>query len=185
MNMHVNFGAVDYEAQHRAANIVGCEKLLLLLMWKHPERMTFNPRLLPVPRLNISPFVEGYLQAKLNAKTRVKKQESRRRETERQVPTIAQIKREVAHYYGILQIDLSSARRTANVTKPRQMAIYLSRTLTLNSLPQIGRQFGDRDHTTCLHAVRKVDSRILSDEKTAKDVAVLSKILAPEIEVFA
>jgi chromosomal replication initiator protein len=69
--------------------------------------------------------------------------------------------------------DLLSARRTANVVRPRQIAMYLAKTLTLRSLPEIGRRFGGRDHTTVLHAVRKIESLIGNDTTLAAEIEVL------------
>ena len=67
-----------------------------------------------------------------------------------------------AQQFGVSPIDITSARRTQNIVVPRQLAMYLAKTFTGRSLPEIGRQFGGRDHTTVLHSVRKID-RILSD----------------------
>lgn len=76
---------------------------------------------------------------------------------------IEDIQRETARHFNVTRGDLISARRTANVVKPRQLAMYLSKTLTLRSLPDIGRRFGGRDHTTALHAVRKIEALIPKD----------------------
>ena len=65
---------------------------------------------------------------------------------------IEDIQRVVARQYNVSRSDLLSSRRTANVVRPRQVAMYLAKTLTLRSLPEIGRRFGGRDHTTVLHA---------------------------------
>ena len=70
---------------------------------------------------------------------------------------IEDIQRVVARQYNVSRSDLLSSRRTANVVRPRQVAMYLAKTLTLRSLPEIGRRFGGRDHTTVLHAVRKIE----------------------------
>ncbi len=70
---------------------------------------------------------------------------------------IEEIQRIVARHYNVNRSDLLSSRRTANVVRPRQIAMYLAKTLTLRSLPEIGRRFGGRDHTTVLHAVRKIE----------------------------
>ena len=78
---------------------------------------------------------------------------------------IDDIQKLVANHYNISRSDILSSRRTANVVRPRQIAMFLSKVLTLRSLPEIGRRFGGRDHTTVLHAVRKVE------ELTAKDRA--------------
>ena len=72
--------------------------------------------------------------------------------------TIRSIQRIVSDFYNVGVMDLRSHRRTMPVTFYRQIAMYLCKELTTNSLPQIGRQFGDRDHTTVLHAFRKVDA---------------------------
>src|SRR5947208_9463121 len=69
---------------------------------------------------------------------------------------IEDIQRVVARQYNVSRADLLSSRRTANVVRPRQVAMYLAKTLTLRSLPEIGRRFGGRDHTTVLHGVRKI-----------------------------
>ena len=69
---------------------------------------------------------------------------------------IEDIQRVVARQYNVSRSDLLSSRRTANVVRPRQVAMYLAKTLTLRSLPEIGRRFGGRDHTTVMHADRKI-----------------------------
>jgi chromosomal replication initiator protein len=76
---------------------------------------------------------------------------------------IEDIQKLVASHYSVSRSDILSARRTAMVVKPRQVAMYLSKALTLRSLPEIGRRFGGRDHTTVLHAVRKLLKRMLQD----------------------
>ncbi|WP_234053616.1 MULTISPECIES: chromosomal replication initiator protein DnaA [unclassified Xanthobacter] len=85
------------------------------------------------------------------------------------------ILRIVAKHYNVSRADLLSQRRTANVVKPRQVAMYLAKTLTLRSLPEIGRRFGGRDHTTVLHAVRKIDRLIATDRALADEVEVLKR----------
>jgi len=69
---------------------------------------------------------------------------------------VEDIQRIIARYYDVSRLDLISSRRTANVSFPRQVAMYLVRTLTIRTFQEIGRLFGDRDHTTVLHAVRKI-----------------------------
>lgn len=73
--------------------------------------------------------------------------------------TIEACIRFVCREYNISRVDLISQRRTAPIVGPRQMAMYLAKTLTLRSLPEVGRRFGGRDHTTVLHAVRKIEGR--------------------------
>ena len=90
---------------------------------------------------------------------------------------IEDIQRVVARKYNVSRSDLLSSRRTANVVRPRQVAMYLAKTLTLRSLPEIGRRFGGRDHTTVLHAVRKIDGLVGSDIALAEEIEVLKRQL--------
>lgn len=80
----------------------------------------------------------------------------------------------VARHYKVAPADLLSQRRTASVVRPRQIAMYLAKTLTLRSLPEVGRRFAGRDHTTVLHAVRKIEGLIASDAALAAEVASLT-----------
>jgi chromosomal replication initiator protein len=86
---------------------------------------------------------------------------------------IEEIQRIVARHYNVSRGDLLSARRTANVVRPRQVAMYLAKTMTLRSLPEIGRRFGGRDHTTVLHAVRKIELLITNDTALAAEIESL------------
>jgi chromosomal replication initiator protein len=90
---------------------------------------------------------------------------------------IEDIQRVVARQYNVSRSDLLSSRRTANVVRPRQVAMYLSKTLTLRSLPEIGRRFGGRDHTTVLHAVRKIEALVGKDAVLADEVELLKRLL--------
>ncbi len=99
----------------------------------------------------------------------------RARETKK--PKIEDIQRVVSQHYGVPKHDLISARRTRVIVRPRQIAMYLSKTLTPRSLPEIGRRFGNRDHTTVLHAVRKVEELIDRDTQMAEDVETLKRLL--------
>ncbi len=83
---------------------------------------------------------------------------------------IEDIQRVVARQYNVSRSDLLSSRRTANVVRPRQVAMYLAKTMTLRSLPEIGRRFGGRDHTTVLHAVRKIEALV------GKDIALNDEV---------
>jgi hypothetical protein len=77
---------------------------------------------------------------------------------------IRDIQDAVCDFYSIHFADLISARRTADIVRPRQVAMYLCKVLTPRSLPAIGRMFGDRDHTTVLHATRKIVNKVQSDQ---------------------
>ncbi|MBN9061500.1 MAG: chromosomal replication initiation protein DnaA [Rhizobiales bacterium 65-9] len=90
---------------------------------------------------------------------------------------IEDIQKLVATHFNVSRADILSSRRTANVVRPRQIAMYLSKTLTLRSLPEIGRRFGGRDHTTVLHAVRKVDDLLTRDPSLRDEVELLRRML--------
>ena len=90
---------------------------------------------------------------------------------------IEEIQRIVARQYNVSRADLLSSRRTANVVRPRQVAMYLAKTLTLRSLPEIGRRFGGRDHTTVLHAVRKIENLVNNDTSLAEEIELLKRQL--------
>jgi chromosomal replication initiator protein len=90
---------------------------------------------------------------------------------------IEDIQRVVARQYNVSRSDLLSSRRTANVVRPRQVAMYLAKTLTLRSLPEIGRRFGGRDHTTVLHAVRKIIALMERDADLAQQAELLKQEL--------
>jgi len=90
---------------------------------------------------------------------------------------IGDIQRIVAREYNVSRADLLSSRRTANVVRPRQVAMYLAKILTLRSLPEIGRRFGGRDHTTVLHAVRKIETLTGNDAVLAEEIESLKRQL--------
>ena len=90
---------------------------------------------------------------------------------------IEEIQKLVASHYNVTRADILSSRRTANVVRPRQIAMYLAKVLTPRSLPEIGRRFGGRDHTTVLHAVRKIEALAKSDGKLSEEVDLLKRML--------
>jgi chromosomal replication initiator protein len=98
------------------------------------------------------------------------------RANERRV-TIDEIQRKVAEHFNIKMVDMTSARRARIVARPRQVAMYLAKQLTQRSLPEIGRKFGGRDHTTVMHAVKKVEELLAGDRSFAEDVEVLRRML--------
>lgn len=91
--------------------------------------------------------------------------------------TIEEIQKKVAEHFNIRVADMHSARRARSVARPRQIAMYLSKQLTSRSLPEIGRKFGGRDHTTVMHAVKKVGELTLHDQDFAEDVELLRRML--------
>jgi chromosomal replication initiator protein len=91
--------------------------------------------------------------------------------------TIEEIQKKVAEHYSIRLTDMSSARRARAVARPRQVAMYLAKQLTSRSLPEIGRKFGNRDHTTVMHAVSRVTELMERDGTFAEDVELLRRLL--------
>ena len=91
--------------------------------------------------------------------------------------TIEKIQKLVAEYYKIRVVDLLSSRRTRSITRPRQIAMAITKTLTRHSLPEIGNAFGGRDHTTVLHACRKVEELRNEDSRTDEDYENIIRIL--------
>ncbi len=91
--------------------------------------------------------------------------------------TIQEIQKRVAEHWNIRIAEMSSARRSRNIARPRQVAMYLAKQLTSKSLPDIGRHFGDRDHTTVMHAVARVTALISTDVAFAEDVELLRRML--------
>lgn len=90
--------------------------------------------------------------------------------------TIDEIQKKVAEHFNISVKELQSSRRARTVARPRQVAMYLAKQLTSRSLPEIGRKF-DRDHTTVMHAVRKVEELIIEDQNLAEDIEILRRTL--------
>ena len=91
--------------------------------------------------------------------------------------TIEEIQRRVAEHWNIRLTDMSSARRARAVARPRQVAMYLAKQLTSRSLPEIGRKFGNRDHTTVMHAVSRIGELMERDPAFAEDVELLRRML--------
>jgi chromosomal replication initiator protein len=96
--------------------------------------------------------------------------------TEKRV-TVDQIQKAVAEHYGLKQADMISERRARAVARPRQAAMWIAKQITTRSLPDIGRRFGGRDHTTVLHAVRRIESLKAEDATLARDLDVLLRKL--------
>jgi chromosomal replication initiator protein len=91
---------------------------------------------------------------------------------------IEDIQKLVATHFNVSRADILSSRRTANVVRPRQIAMYLSKTMTLRSLPEIGRRFGGRDHTTVLHAVRKIEGLVSTDNALSEELESFKRLLS-------
>ena len=91
--------------------------------------------------------------------------------------TIEEIQRKVAERWNIRLADMTSARRARAVARPRQVAMFLAKQLTSRSLPEIGRKFGNRDHTTVMHAIARVTELMELDAAFAEDVELLRRML--------
>ncbi len=91
--------------------------------------------------------------------------------------TVDDIQKATAEHFGLKQADLLSERRTRAVARPRQAAMYLAKQMTTRSLPDIGRRFGGRDHTTVLHAVRRIEELKAGDAILAADIEAIARRL--------
>jgi len=91
--------------------------------------------------------------------------------------TIEDIQKRVAEHYNIRISEMHSARRARAVARPRQVAMYLAKQLTSRSLPEIGRKFGGRDHTTVMHAVKRIDELRQGDSTLSEDIELLRRML--------
>ena len=83
----------------------------------------------------------------------------------------------IGRHFNVARTDLLSPRRARAVVVPRQIGMYLAKKMTSRSLPEIGRRFGGRDHSTVLHAVRKIEDQIKTDDKLAREVAMLIRLV--------
>ncbi|MBD3764109.1 MAG: chromosomal replication initiator protein DnaA [Rhodobacterales bacterium] len=91
--------------------------------------------------------------------------------------TIEEIQRKVAEHYNVRLSDLIGPKRVRTIARPRQIAMYLAKQMTLRSLPEIGRRFGGRDHTTILYGVKKIEELISTDSQLADDLQLLRRML--------
>jgi chromosomal replication initiator protein len=91
--------------------------------------------------------------------------------------SIEEIQRKVAEHYNIRLSDMIGPKRLRTIARPRQVAMYLAKQLTPRSLPEIGRRFGGRDHTTIMHGVRKIEELMTTDSQLADDLQLLRRLL--------
>ena len=91
--------------------------------------------------------------------------------------TVEEIQRKVADHYSVRLSDLIGPKRLRTIARPRQVAMYLSKQLTLRSLPDIGRRFGGRDHTTIMHGVKKIEELRATDSQLSDDLQLLRRLL--------
>jgi len=98
------------------------------------------------------------------------------RASERKI-TIEEIQRRVSEHYNIRLSDMIGPKRVRSYARPRQVAMYLCKQLTSRSLPEIGRRFGGRDHTTIMHGVRRIEELRVQDGQIAEDIEMLRRTL--------
>ena len=91
--------------------------------------------------------------------------------------SIDYIKEKVCSYFNLNLSHMTSSRRSINIARPRQIAMYLAKSITSRSLPEIGRKFGGSDHTTVMHAVKKIEELKLVDVQVADEVEILRRTL--------
>lgn len=91
--------------------------------------------------------------------------------------TIEEIQRKVAEHYNVRLSDMIGPKRLRVIARPRQVAMYLAKQMTSRSLPEIGRRFGGRDHTTIMHGIRKIEELMAGDTQLADDVQLLKRLL--------
>ncbi|MCX2724494.1 chromosomal replication initiator protein DnaA [Roseibium salinum] len=147
-------GVLDYVARHVASSGRDLEGAL--------------NRLIAHNQLTNQPITQE--MAELTLRDLVRSSEPRR-------VKIEDIQRVVSKHYNVTKADLLSARRTRTIVRPRQIAMYLAKVMTPRSLPEIGRRFGNRDHTTVLHAVRKIEELARADYSLAQELELLKRML--------
>jgi chromosomal replication initiator protein len=91
--------------------------------------------------------------------------------------SVEDIQRVVANHYNVKMSDMHSARRSVSIARPRQVAMYLSKQLTSKSLPEIGRKFGGKDHTTVMHAIKRIEEMRAQDNEMQEDLHLLGRML--------
>ena len=91
--------------------------------------------------------------------------------------TVDEIQKKVSEHFAIKVSDMFSARRARQIARPRQIAMYLAKNLTAMSYPEIGRRFGNRDHTTIMHAVRKIEELMAQDNELCDDIHLIKSML--------
>ena len=98
-------------------------------------------------------------------------------DSDEEIVNIESIQKTVASFFQISLQDLLSARRSRSLARPRQIAMYLAKKYTSKSLPEIGRKFSNRDHTTVIHAVKKINQLLQNDENIKRNIIEIKKNL--------
>lgn len=145
------------EKQLHRANVVGCTALLERLRIFHGGQTEGTPE----PDLvDLVPAVTRRTQVQQKNQSEARFIRYLTDEVGKKFPTVAEIKHVVATHFDVTPVNLDSRSRKANFVWPRQLAMYLCHVMTVRSLPDIGRRFGGRDHTTALHAIRKIEKMV-------------------------
>jgi chromosomal replication initiation ATPase DnaA len=169
------------EKPSAAAPVAGCESMLTPAVLP-PQIEQPAPSLSAVMMLAMSAMLTDTFRAAVDRavakmEEMAKTDQMERRETDIAPIKLIDIQRVVCAHFDVTRVDLLSSRRTWNVVRPRQIAMYLAKTMTTKSLPEIGRQFGKKDHTTVLHAVRKIEALVGNDNVLAEEVESLKRQL--------
>lgn len=130
----------------------------------------------PATRDDVIRVMRDFLEVRSGFRVGVESEPQRQR-----APTVARIKTIVARFYGVTVLDMESNRRTAGVVLPRQVGMYFARQLTHNSLPEIGRRFGDRDHTTALWGCRKIEAMRLGNTEFSAQLDEIEKTIINDL----
>lgn len=157
-----------YQETLRAKNAHSCNALLSRLMKHHSEAIAK-----PAPVIIIESVPAPAVQSEIIPQPVLKGEDA----PEPKLPSVQEIKICVAQHFKLLPRELESPRRFAKIVLPRQIAFYLARKLTNRSLPDIGRRFGGKDHTTILHACKKMEQRMEEDPLLAQTVRCLEEQL--------
>jgi hypothetical protein len=168
MTIHVSPDGSDWTKIHHQRNAASCKKLLELLYQHHGDVM---PRALPAP-VTVEPVKPVVIVEPKPVVEKAVKHEAQADATIQRdwlmvaqaVPSIKDIQSVVAKHYGFTRLEFLSHRRTGELSRARQIAMYVAKVVTSKSLPEIGRRFGGRDHTTALHAIRKIEMLVEKNE---------------------
>lgn len=161
--MRIDLGETETDAYVKARR--STNKLLVALHCHHDARMTVPEGWVKPEKKEPSPeFKELWFGPPVPT-------------SEATAPLIEDIKRTVCKYYGVTLADLLSPKQQDKIVKPRQVVMYLAKSLTARSFPEIGRRLGGRDHSTIVHGVRKMAALVKSDWQIAYDVAHVEAML--------
>jgi len=166
----------DTEPYWSAVSRRGSQRLLAALQAHHPDLQEHDVVSIPpvVPEIPAEPESPAVMETKTPS---CPQWFSMVGEPVSFTPKISDIKRASCRYFDCTMVDMDSARRTLKLVYPRQIAMYLARSMTGKSLPEIGRRFGGRDHTTVLHGAKKIEAAIKRDWMVAYDVAHLEAMI--------